>query len=245
MVIPSVNEARTDNLANKTVIVIDVLRATSTMLTALAHGCSAIYPVETVMQAKQLQQPGYLLGGERGCKKIPGFDLGNSPFEFMDDQVAGKTIIMTTTNGTRAIQKAFKASTIIAASLLNGKACAKEAAALKRNIVIICSGTQDVYSLEDGICAGQIVEELQNCLQAEGVELNINDFGLSMLYAFRQVQGDMTKALLDCANGRRLCSLGFTEDIIYCSRMNLIRLVPIVQDGKLIASPSINSFERF
>jgi 2-phosphosulfolactate phosphatase len=236
MVIPSVNEARMDDLVKKTVIVIDVLRATSTMLTALAHGCSAIYPVETVLQAKQLHQPGFLLGGERGCKKIPGFDYGNSPFEYMDNQVAGKTIIMTTTNGTRAIQKSYKASTIIAGSLLNGNACAKEAAALKKDIVILCSGTQDVYSLEDGICAGQIVEELHRLLLPDGVELEINDFGLSMLYAFRQVQGDMTKALLTCANGKRLSKLGFTEDIIYCSRMNIIRLVPVVRDGKLTAS---------
>ncbi|NOU97686.1 2-phosphosulfolactate phosphatase [Paenibacillus sp. LMG 31456] len=242
LVIPSVNEARMDDLANKTVIVIDVLRATSTMLTALAHGCRAIIPVETVLQAKQLQQPGYLLGGERACKKIPGFDYGNSPFEYMDDKITGKHLIMTTTNGTRAIQKSLKASTIIAASLLNGKACAKEAAALRRDIVILCSGTQDIYSLEDGICAGQLIEELQDILLSTGgIEPEINDLGLSMLYAYRQVQGNMTQALLNCSNGKRLSKLGFTDDIIYCSRLNLIDLVPIIQDGKLIATP-VNQF---
>jgi 2-phosphosulfolactate phosphatase len=226
-----------DDLANKTVLVIDVLRATSTMLTALAHGCKAVFPVETVMQAKQLHQPGYVLGGERACKKIPGFDYGNSPFEYMDDGVAGKYLIMTTTNGTRAIQKSLRASTIIAASLLNGKACAKEAAALNKDIVILCSGTQDIFSLEDGICAGMLVEELIGFLKPEEEEIEINDFGLSMLYAYRQVQSNMTQALLNCANGKRLSKLGFTDDIIYCSRMNLIQLVPVIHNGKLIATP--------
>jgi 2-phosphosulfolactate phosphatase len=236
-VIPSVNEARSDDLVNKTVIVIDVLRATSTILTALAHGCDAVYPIETVMQTRQLQRPGWLMGGERSCKKIPGFDFGNSPFEYMDDRIAGKTILITTTNGTRAIQKALKASTILAASLLNGSACAQEAALLRKDIVILCSGTQDVFALEDGICAGQLIEELQRLLSAEGIAASVNDFGLSMLYAFRQVQPAMTEALLNCTNGQRLTKLGFVEDIIYCSRMNIIQLVPVMREGKLVASP--------
>jgi 2-phosphosulfolactate phosphatase len=237
MVIPSVHEARMDDLVNKTVIVIDVLRATSTMLTALAHGCAEIYPVETVIQAKQLHQPGFLLGGERSCKKIPGFDLGNSPLEYMDEHIAGKTIIITTTNGTRAIQKSLKATTIIAASLLNGKACAIAAAALKKDIVIVCSGTQDVFSFEDGVCAGQLVEELLCLLQPEGVKVEVNDLGISMQYVFRQAKGDMTKALLNCYNGKRLTRLGFKQDIIYCAQMNLHPIVPVVRSGKLVVSP--------
>lgn len=235
-VVPSVNDARSDELINKTVLVIDVLRATSTMLTALAHGCQAVYPVETVLQAKQLQQPGFVLGGERYCKKIPGFDLGNSPFEYMDDHIAGKTLVITTTNGTRAIQKASKASTIIAASLLNGKACAMEAAASKKDIVIVCSGTQDEYSLEDGLCAGLLIEELQQLLDPTAQEININDFGLSMLHAFRYVQSDLTKALLNCSNGKRLSKIGYQDDVVYCSRMNLIPIVPVIRDGKLVSS---------
>lgn len=235
-VLPSVNEARADELVNKTVIVIDVLRATSTILTALAHGCQAIYPAETVLQAKQLYQPGFILGGERACKKIPGFDLGNSPLEYTDASIAGKTLIMTTTNGTRAIQKAGKAGTILAASLLNGKVCAEEALSLKKDIVILCSGTQDVYSLEDGVCAGLLVDELLKASVESRAELGINDFGLSMLYAFRHVQHNLTEALLHCSNGKRLCKLGFLEDIKYCSQMNTIPLVPIVREGKLVIS---------
>jgi 2-phosphosulfolactate phosphatase len=238
-VVPTINEARSDDLVNKTVIVIDVLRATSTMLTALAHGCEAIYPLETVLQVKQLQleQPDWLMGGERSCKRVPGFSFGNSPFDYMDDRIAGKTIIITTTNGTRAIQKAYRAGTILIASLLNGRACAKEAAALKKDIIILCSGTQDIFCLEDGICAGQIIEELHMAVQGEGVELHIDDFGLSMLHAFRHVQSGMTNALLNSNSGKRLDKLGFREDVIYCSRMNLIQLVPTMREGRLTAMP--------
>ncbi|WP_240414003.1 2-phosphosulfolactate phosphatase [Paenibacillus periandrae] len=237
-VIPSVNEARSDDLVNKTVIVIDVLRATSTMLTALAHGCDAIYPVETVLQAKQLllEQQKWLTGGERYCKKIPGFDLGNSPFEYMDDKIAGKTIILTTANGTRAIQKAIRSGTVLIASLLNGRACAMEAAALNKDIVILCSGTQDVFAFEDGICAGQLIEEIQG-LSGQGKSVNVDDLGLCQLHSFRQVQSAMTEALLKSSNGKRLDKLGFREDVIYCSRMNLIPLVPIMQGGRLTLLP--------
>jgi 2-phosphosulfolactate phosphatase len=238
-VIPYINEACWDDLVHKTVVVIDVLRATSTMVTALAHGCKSIYPVETVLEAKQLQQehPSWLTGGERSCKKIPGFSFGNSPFEYMDDQLIDKDIILTTTNGTRAIRKANRAHTILIASMLNGRACAREAAALNKDIILLCSGTQDVFSLEDGICAGQIIEELYMAFEGEEVDLHVDDFGLSMLYAFRQIKPSMREALLRCSNGKRLTKLGFQEDVIYSSRMNLIQLVPVMVGDRMTALP--------
>ncbi|WP_284640451.1 2-phosphosulfolactate phosphatase [Paenibacillus silviterrae] len=229
-VIPSVNEAQAEDVQQKVVIVIDVLRATSTMLTALANGAKEIYPVETVQQAKQLYQPGFLLGGERHCKRIPGFDLGNSPLEYQDNHVAGKTLVITTTNGTRAIEKSAKASHIFIGSLLNARACAMKAAELGKDIAIVCSGTQDVFSLEDGLCAGLIVQEL---IELAGDGVQVNDFGLSMLHAYRQVQDNVLAALQQCSNGKRLMQIGFPEDVAYCSQVNTMPLVAMVQQGKL------------
>jgi 2-phosphosulfolactate phosphatase len=229
-VIASVNEARTEDVRGKTVIVIDVLRATSTMITALTRGCKEIYAVETVQQAKQLHRPGALLGGERHCKRIPGFDLGNSPLEYEENYVEGKTIIITTTNGTRAIERSAEASHILIGSLLNGRACAEQAAALGQDIVIVCSGTQDVYSLEDGLCAGLLVEEL---LDIATVPVQVNDFGLSMLHAFRQTKHQLVDTLLQSSNGKRLASIGFRQDVEYCAQVNTIRGAAIVRDGKL------------
>jgi 2-phosphosulfolactate phosphatase len=230
-VIASIGEARSDELAHKTVIVIDVLRATSTMITALSMGCRGIIPVETVLQAKELHKEGDLLGGERFCKKIPGFDYGNSPLEYSNAAVAGKRMIMTTTNGTRGIQKACKAEHILAGALLNGKACAQTAADFRRDVVIVCAGTQDAFSLEDGLCAGQIVEEI--ALLLGEANITVNDFGLVMRYGFLQVKSDIPETLLHCSNGKRLSKLGFIQDIRYCAQMNVLNIVPVMNNGMM------------
>jgi len=232
-VIASVNEARSEDLAGKTVLVIDVLRATSNMVTGLAHGSLGIVPVETVQQTKQMQEPGDLLGGERNCRKLAGFDLGNSPFEYMEERISGKRILMTTTNGTRAIQKSAKAHTVFACSLLNVKACVEAALAVGRDVTILCSGTQDVFSLEDGLCAGAAVEEFY---RQRSDELECNDFGLAMLACFRQNRERLLEALQGCSNGKRLTRLGFREDIGYCARLNVLDVVPVLQNGTLIRS---------
>ncbi|WP_248925294.1 2-phosphosulfolactate phosphatase [Paenibacillus hamazuiensis] len=227
-VISSVDEALSDGLAGNTVVVIDVLRATSTLITALVHGCAGVVPVETVQQAKQAQKPGDLLGGERFCQKIPGFDLGNSPFEYRPETVAGRNVILTTTNGTRAVQKSQKAAYILAGALLNASACAEKALELGKDITILCSGTGGVYSLEDGLCAGLLVEEM---VRLAGPELQVGDFGLAMMYAYGQVKDRLTEALFNCYNGKRLTKLGFSEDILYCSRVNAVTLVPMYHNG--------------
>ena len=159
-VIANIGEARSDEFLHKTVIVVDVLRATSTIITALMNGSKGVVPVDTVIKAKELARDGDLLGGERYCKKIPGFDFGNSPLEYTREAVQGKRVILTTTNGTRGIQKAIKADRVLAGAIINGRASAAAAIDLKRDTVIVCAGTQDVFSLEDGLCAGFILDEI-------------------------------------------------------------------------------------
>ncbi|MDF2663672.1 MAG: 2-phosphosulfolactate phosphatase [Paenibacillus sp.] len=229
-VIASVNEARSDDFIHKTVIVVDVLRATSTIVTALAHGCSAVVPVETVHQAKQLQEPGDLLGGERYCKKIAGFDYGNSPFEYTGSECSGRRVILTTTNGTRAIQKSQKASRVLAGSMLNAEACAKTAFALNRDIAILCAGTQDDFCLEDGLCAGLLLHHLERL----GDRTGMNDLGLAMKLAFESASGQIEQILLGCASGKKLIKLGQKDDVLYCAQMNRFDLVPVFQDQKMI-----------
>lgn len=230
-VIASVAEARSDDLVGRTVMVIDVLRATSNMATGLAHGCLGIVPVETVQQAKGLQEPGDLLGGERNCKKLAGFDLGNSPLEYMDDTVLSKRILMTTTNGTRAMQKAQKAQTLLACSLLNAKACAAYAAGLRKDIILLCSGTQDEFSLEDGLCAGLVLDEL---MQQFTGEIGASDFALAMHACYLKLQANLTDALLNCSNGKRLAKIGYQDDILYCAQVNKLNIVPIMKDGMVV-----------
>ena len=231
-VMPTVNDASVDELAGNTAIVIDVLRATSTIITAMQRGCSEVIPVETVCQAKDMIREGDLLAGERNGRKLPGFDLGNSPLEYRSLELKDKRIIMTTTNGTRAIHKATKASQVIAACNLNAKAAAKHALSIHKKIVIICAGTNDRFSLEDGLCAGLIIDEMST--YTEGPRILI-DFATAMKSAYLQAKDCFIEMNLNCRNGRRLVRVGKKEDVIYCSQRNISNLVPVLTQHTLKA----------
>jgi 2-phosphosulfolactate phosphatase len=236
-VLQSTKAINTDVIVNQTVIVIDVLRATSNMITALMYGCKEIVPLETVEEAKKLKATGDLLGGERNCLKLPDFDLGNSPYEYMTSYVQDKRILMTTTNGTRVIQQANSAKHVLAGAFINARACAIAAMELGENIVILCAGTNDAFSWEDGLCAGLIVHELQ---QITNHPFQVNDFGLCMLSSYLEVEQKLIQVLLECANGKKLDLLGFAADILYCAKVNISDSVPIFWDGILISHRSKN-----
>lgn len=242
-VVANIGEARSDDFLHKTVIVVDVIRATSTIITALINGCKAIIPVETVLKAKELYREGDLLAGERFCKKIAGFDLGNSPLEFTKDAVQGRRIILTTTNGTRGIQKAAKADRVLAGAFLNSKACAEAAIAFKRDTVILCAGTQDVFSLEDGLCAGHILEELVLALGEKHIATN--DFGLAMRGCYLQAQNRLYETLLSCTNGKKMCKSGFQGDVAACAQTNTTDQVPVLEHDHMMLMPSIPARPAF
>ena len=233
-VIASVSESRVIDLTNRTVIVIDVLRATSTIVTALANGAIGVVPVETVGQAKQCCEKEDVLGGERFCKKIAGFHVGNSPHEYRSEAISGKRIIFTTTNGTRAIQKAIRAEQILAGSFLNAHVCAQAAARQNKDIALLCAGTQDVFALEDGLCAGLLLHEFMS-LAKEGPEsVTTNDLGYLTLSAYMNHRTDLLAALQRSASGKRLAKLGYTEDIEYCANVNTIPIVPYYDQNMMI-----------
>jgi 2-phosphosulfolactate phosphatase len=236
-VIQSTKALEPDLIVDQTVIVIDVLRATSNMITALMYGCKEIIPLETVEEAKRLKVEGDLLGGERNCLKLPDFDLGNSPYEYMTPQVLDKRILMTTTNGTRVIQQANSAKYVLVGAFINARACALAAIELQEDIVILCAGTNDAFSWEDGLCAGLIVHELQ---QISNHTLQVNDFALCLTSSYLEAQSRLPQALLGCTNGKRLTLLGFESDILYCSKVNISDSVPILCDGMLIPQRSKN-----
>ena len=225
-VIPSVNEARAEDFINRTTIVIDVLRATSTICTALNYGSRGVITVETVSQAKEMRDHDQLLGGERYCKKITGFDLGNSPFEYMSDTLLHKTIVMTTTNGTRAINKAQKSPHLLAGCMLNAPSCARTAIHFKRDISILCAGTQDQFSLEDGICAGYIIDEIMQHHMEE--QPTLNDFALAMRAAYLNGQEQIVETILNSCNGKKLSKIGLEDDVRFCAKMDHFSVVPVL-----------------
>ncbi|WP_435171096.1 2-phosphosulfolactate phosphatase [Paenibacillus glycanilyticus] len=225
-VISSVNEASSAQFVHKTAIIIDVLRATSSIITALAAGSSGVVPVETVMEARAAQQEGDLLCGERFCKKIAGFDLGNSPDELLLNSVKDRRVILTTTNGTRAIHKSTRADYVLVAALLNASACAKAAVDLRRDVVILCAGSHDEFAIEDGLCAGLLLSRMQ---ERGSTPLEMDDFGLAMLSLYQERANDIKETIRKGATGKRLLKLGMGRDIDLCSEVDTFAGVPRLQ----------------
>lgn len=228
--IPQIGETPGHDLAGKTAIVMDVLRATSNIVTALANGASSVLPVETVAQAKQAAGEGDVLAGERQCRRIPGFDLGNSPLEYTEEVVGGRRIVMTTTNGTRGLQKASRAAVVMAGSLLNAEACAQAALQCNRDIVLLCAGTKDVFALEDGLCAGLIAMELRRISRGE---VQLSDFAAAMAGAYASAAEGLEDAMMSCESGLRLSKLGFNEDVKYCAQRHSHAVVPVLSGGEM------------
>jgi len=222
-VISSVNEARSECFTHRTAIVIDVLRATSTMITALQAGASGIYPVETVLEARTLQREGDLLAGERFCRKIPGFDLGNSPEDFTPEAVKDRRIVLTTTNGTRAIHKALHADNVLAGALINAAACAKMAVDLRRDIVLLCAGSHDDFALEDGLCAGLFIDRLK---AVSSVHVETDDFGEAMLGLYKNAEACVMRMLSSSSTGKRLIKMGHKRDVERCGQVDSSMIVP-------------------
>ncbi|EFM09888.1 2-phosphosulfolactate phosphatase [Paenibacillus curdlanolyticus YK9] len=229
-VIASVNEARADRFTHRTAIVIDVLRATSTMVAALEAGVTGIVPAETVMEARALVRPGDLLGGERFCRKIAGFDLSNSPSEYRKDTVGGKRIVLTTTNGTRAILKALRAENILTGALVNATACARTALELRRDVVLLCAGSHEEFALEDGLCAGMLLDRMESlCTQS----VETDDFGSAMLALYRNRAHSLAETISNSATGRRLTKMGLARDIEYCAGTDVSDVVPRLSGDSL------------
>ncbi|HEU5322572.1 MAG TPA: 2-phosphosulfolactate phosphatase, partial [Methylomirabilota bacterium] len=145
-----------------TVLVVDVLRASTTILTALANGCAGVVPVADAEEARRraAAEPGALVAGERRGEPLAGFDLGNSPLEFTAERVGGRTVIFTTSNGTRALLRARDAPAVGVAALVNVSAAAAWARAEGRDVLVLCAGERGARSLEDLVCAGLLVERV-------------------------------------------------------------------------------------
>ncbi|MFV9510805.1 2-phosphosulfolactate phosphatase [Tepidibacillus sp. LV47] len=234
-VIPTVDEMKVETLYKKTVIIVDIFRTTTTMITALANGVKWIIPVETIGQAKTMKniKSSVLLAGDRFSKKIQEFDLGNSPLEYISSTMKDKKIIMTTTNGTRAMQKAGRAEHILIGGFINGDSCISEALKLKRDLVILCVGNRNEFALEDGLAAGFFIDLL---LKKSDQSYEINDFGKAVYGMYKYYEDKLPDILKNTETGKKLTQLGFTEDIDFSSQLNLYSISPIYD-------PSLNKIK--
>lgn len=209
------NPLTAEFLADKMAVVIDVLRATSSILAALANGATRVIPTLEVSEALALRarlsrRGGIVLGGERGGLQIEGFDLGNTPQEFTAEVVRGKTVIMTTTNGTRAILAALPAARLYVAALNNVSATARAAEQCLGDLVLVAAGTEGLVSWEDSFCAGAIVERLTADARAahsssgQARNWRLSDSAAVALELWRAAKGDLHSALRRGRGGRNV-----------------------------------------
>jgi 2-phosphosulfolactate phosphatase len=221
--------------SGRAVAVIDVIRATTTITVALHHGCVGVIPVLTLKEARGLALRlggGGLLAGERGAVKVPGFDLGNSPVEYGRDNVEGKTIVLTTTNGTRAFQAVEGARVIVATAFLNGSAAARWLMRAGLDVLIVCAGQRGRFCLEDAVGGGMLIDRL---LTISDRSLELSDAARAAHQLFVVHQNDLLGMLQCCEWGKHLIQKGFGSDLEICSGVDTTEVVPVMQEGRLVA----------
>lgn len=230
------DELSAGSAERKTVVVIDVLRATSCMVEALANGATAILPTESIEDATKLRdtldRDRILLCGERGGLPIEGFDLGNSPAEFTPDVVTGKQLIMTTTNGTRAFLAAARANRTLAGAFLNLGAVAQDVAE-DAEVAVLCAGKEGRFSLDDAVCAGHLVRRL---LDSADESVLIDDAAAAAVRLAKDYKKG-TDAFALAAAGRALIRVGLESDLAVCAAADRHKVVPAMVD-RAITLPS-------
>jgi 2-phosphosulfolactate phosphatase len=219
---------------DRTVVVIDVLRASSTILEALINGAHAVIPVESVeiavARAQEIGRDQCILCGERDTQPIAGFRLGNSPLEFTAERVAGKTLVMTTTNGTRALALGGTGSRCVVGSLLNAGAVSK-AVRGDQDVLLLCAGREGRFALEDALCAGILARRILAGRRRSDHQLN--DAAMTAMLLARRFEKKLPEAIRRTSAGRRLLELGRGEDVEYCVRADHYDRVPVVRERRV------------
>jgi 2-phosphosulfolactate phosphatase len=219
-------------LSDRIVVVIDVLRATSVMIHALSQGASEIIPVATVEEAFQMakvfQRGAILLGGERESKKIEGFDLGNSPKEYMAEKVRGRKLILTTTNGTKAFHLVSSGREIFAGSFFNIDAVSRRCLDLDKDLLIFPSGDEGDFSLEDTVCGGMLIDVITKAGQKP---ISLTDASYTAQVLYKRFETNLLEAFHLSRHGKELMKRGFGEDLAYCAQIDMADIVPQFKDG--------------
>ena len=211
----------------KTTVVIDVLRASSTIISALESGAREVIPVGTIEFAVKVSGGMFggqtLLGGERNTKKIEGFALGNSPSEYTKEIVSGKTIVFYSTNGSKAIVKAKYSDNLFICSFSNINALANHLIKLNEDIIVLCSGNNNFFSLEDSVCAGKLVQEILS----KNSKVSLTDSSNAAIAIFKTFGKDVKKMLRNTEHGQLLLNNGYEEDIELCAKLDSSDVIPV------------------
>lgn len=224
-----------EDVTDRTVVVIDVLRASASIITALANGARGIVPVADLAEAgkiaSNLDPSSFLLGGERGGERIEGYHLGNSPLEYTAEAVKNRTIIFTTSNGTQAIARARSARHLLIGSFINAASVVDFITRQGGEVVLVCAGRRNRASLEDTLCAGLLLYRLW-----EGDEpATVNDAAHMAFTQYRNDKDDLAAALQHCNHAQWLTQRGFDADVAYCTQIDSLTVLPYYRENRLVA----------
>lgn len=216
------------DLKGKVVVVVDILRATSCMTAGIGTGVKAIHPVATLDECANLMKQGYIGAAERGGQQVEGFDIGNSPFSYMEEANTGKKIAVTTTNGTVAISKSKASHKVIIGSFLNISAVVDYLNDAQRDVIIHCAGWKGRVNLEDTLFAGELSTRLK-----EDFEIQC-DSALASMAVYEEGKSDMMAFLDQSSHVRRLKGFNIAKDIEYCLKHDEFTSVPVLEGSELI-----------
>lgn len=217
------------DIENSIVVVIDILRATSSITYGIDNGATAIIPVSHVEDCLAYADQGYLLAAERNGEVVAGYDFGNSPFSYTAEKVAGKTIVLTTTNGTKAMHMAReRAHQVVVGSFLNLQALTDWLKVQDKDVLLLCAGWKDKFNLEDTLFAGAVVNKLRkdfvhfddSCVVAEDMYLLAKD--------------DLRTYLHKSSHSHRLAQLNIEEDVQFCLKQDICQAIPVLEGEKLV-----------
>jgi 2-phosphosulfolactate phosphatase len=212
----------------KIVVVIDIFRATTAICAAIAADAEKIIPVKTIEEALAYKSRGFILASERDGKKIEGFDMGNSPQNFYVPAVKGKTIVLSTTNGTDAILAALAGDMVLIGSFLNITALANKLVELKKDVILLCAGWKNKFNIEDTIFAGAIIQKLKNSLDCIS-----SDATLAAEYLYNQSQNNLSGFLHKSSHYNRLKHLQLDDDLNFSLQFDITDKIPVF-DGREI-----------
>ncbi len=237
-------EIEAANVLDRPGVLIDVLRASTTMTTAIHNGARAIVPVESTEEAMRiansLGRDDVLLCGERGGVRIEGFDLGNSPAEFGPEVVAERTIVMTTTNGTRTLKQMAGAGQVFIGCFNNLSAVASAMIETNGDLLIVCAGWESRVAADDALCAGMLIERWLKKRRRKPSSAELDDGALAALSLARQRGPVSVEFLRETAAGKALEAVGLGDDLERCAQIDSVKEVPVLRDSQVrpLVSPS-------
>lgn len=222
------------SIEDSIVVVIDIFRATSSICYGIENGAEAIIPVAQVEECSAYQDSGCLLAAERDGEVVAGFDFGNSPFSYTADKVAGKTVVLTTTNGTQAIHLSRNARKIVIGSFFNLTALCNWLKARKENILLVCAGWKNKFNLEDSVFAGAVVDRLKDG------HYKWDDSSIAAADMYNLAKDDLSGYLKKTSHSERLKRLGIEKDIEFCLNVDITTAIPVLDGDKLVKMQTNN-----